>query len=133
MKQFLKIYLPSASITFSLTTVCTCVINLVNGFSTQRNSWLLELFGFILMVDALDWILGNINFKSFLSYAVTEMLIAYIGLLLFGYFAKWFSFFDTSFIYATIIFCIVFPVIHLYFYHLSRMNADEINKMLEIK
>lgn len=131
MKRIIKTYIPSACITFTLTVLCTCTSNLLQGCTAMYNQWFMQIFAFIVVIDVLDFGLGYINFKTYTSYIITEMIIAYVIMLLFGYFGYWFSFTLKSLLLISIIFLVVYACVHSYFYKMSRMQVDEINAMLK--
>lgn len=130
MKQIFKIYIPSACITFTLTALLTCISNLLQGNVGIYNAWFLQMFAFIVVIDILDFALGNINFKSYFMYFITELVISYSAMLGFGYLGNWFSFTLYNLIIISILFLIVYGCVHFYFYKMSHMQADEINSLL---
>ena len=130
MKLILKTYIPSACITFTLTALFTCTSNLLQGNIGIYNHWFLQMFAFIVIIDVLDFILGYVNFNSYSAYFITEFILTYIAMLLFGYFCNWFSFTVQSLLVISIIFLVVFSCVHSYFYKMSRIQADEINSLL---
>ena len=130
MKQIFKIYIPSACITFTLTAVLTCISNLLQGNAGIYNAWFLQMFAFIVVIDVLDFVLGYINFKSYLAYFATEFVLAYIAMLGFGHLGHWFSFTLQNLVLISIIFIIVYGSVHFYFYKMSHMQAEEINNLL---
>lgn len=130
MKRILKAYIPSTCITFTLTALFTCTSNLLQGYTAMYNFWFLQMFAFIVVIDVLDFALGYVNFNSYSAYFITEFILTYIAMLLFGYFCNWFSFTVQSLLVISIIFLIVFSCVHSYFYKMSRIQADEINSLL---
>lgn len=130
MKRILKTYIPSACITFTLTALFTCTSNLLQGYTAMHNLWFLQMFAFITIIDLLDFALGYVDFHSYSVYFVTKLALTYIAMLLFGYFCNWFSFTVQSLLVISIIFFIVFSCVHSYFYKMSRIQADEINSLL---
>lgn len=130
MKRILKAYIPSACITFSLTILITCLINLLQGNIGIYYSWVLQVFAFIVIVDVIDYALGNVDFYSYSTYFITELILTYIAMLLFGYFCNWFSFTIHSLTVISLIFLIVYSCVHSYFYKMSRIQAEEINNLL---
>ncbi len=130
MKRILKTYIPSACITFTLTSLFTCTSNLLQGYMGIYNHWFLEMLAFIIIIEILDFALGYVDFNSYSVYFVTELALTYIAMLLFGYFCNWFSFTVQSLLLISIIFLVVFSCVHSYFYKMSRIQADEINSLL---
>ena len=130
MKRILKTYIPSACITFTLTALFTCTSNLLQGYMGIYNHWFLEMLAFIIIIEILDFALGYVDFNSYSVYFVTELVLTYIAMLLFGYICNWFSFTVQSLLLISIIFLVVFSCVHSYFYKMSRIQADEINSLL---
>lgn len=130
MKQILKTYIPSTCITFTLTALFSCISNLLQGYSAMYNQYFLQMFAFIVVIDILDITLGYMNFKSYVAYFITEFILSYLAMLLFAYFCNWFSFTVRSMLLISIIFLAVFACVHTYFYKMSRIQAEEINRLL---
>ena len=130
MKQILKTYIPSTCITFTLTALFTCISNLLQGYTTIYNQYFLQMFAFIVVIDILDFALGYMNFNSYAAYFITEFILSYLAMLLFGYFCNWFSFTVRNMLLISIIFLAVFSCVHAYFYKMSRIQAEEINRLL---
>ncbi len=130
MKQLIKIYLPSACITFTLSMLGTTILNLINGYSYQSNGWILVLFGFIVVIDLIDLCLSYINFNSYKAYFVVELILTYTLLLAAGYFGHWFSFTANSIISVSVVLLMVYCCVHGYFYKRARMEAEAINILI---
>ncbi len=133
MKQILKIYIPSACITFTMTVIFTCILNLFQGYTAMNNTWFLQLLGFILVIDVIDFAFGYVNFKSYRVYFITELILTYAVMLLFGYFGYWFVFTAQKILTVTVLFLVIYSCIQSYFRRMSHMQADEINKLLADK
>ena len=130
MNRFLKTYIPSAAITFTATILLVSLLNLISGYEYQSNVWLWELFTFIVLIDAVDFLLAKINFKSYTAYYLTELIITYVIMLVVGYAGNWFAFTAFELLRTTAIYLSVFSLVHLYFYRRAKGNAEEINKYL---
>lgn len=133
MKKIWKVYLPSSALTFTAVVLCTSAQNLLVGYEALSNRWILQLFGYILVVEVMDALLGKIEFGSYRGYFLTEAVISYGWMLAFGYFGNWFSFTGRMLVYITILFFLIFGGIHVYFYRRTKNDADEINRMLQEK
>lgn len=131
MKRIIKTYIPSACITFTLTALFTCTSNLLHGNISMYNPWFLQVFAFILIIEALDFALGHVDFYSYPTYFITELILSYLALLLFGYFFSWFSFTIQSLLIISLIFLVVYTCVHLYFFKMAHIQANEINSLLE--
>lgn len=132
-KRFLEIYLPSITLTFTAVILCTSVLNLIQGYEGLSYRWILQLCGYILVVEAVDVVLGKIEFRSYLGYFLTEAVISYGCMLAFGYFGNWFSFTAGTLFTITVMFFLIFGAVHTYFFQRAKSNADEINQMLQEK
>lgn len=133
MKQIIKVYLPSACITFTLSMLSTTILNLIKGYPYQSNSWILALFGFIVIIDLIDLGLSYINFNSYKTYFVLELILTYSLLLAAGYLGHWFSFTLVSLISVSIIYLLVYCCVHGYFYKMRSYEAEEINQLIANK
>lgn len=133
MEKIWKVYLPSLALTFTAVVLCTSVLNLLEGYEALSNWWILQLFGYILVVEMLDALLGRIEFRSYRGYFLTEAVISYGWMLAFGYFGNWFSFTGGMLLYITVLFFLIFGGVHIYFCRRAKNDADEINRMLKQK
>ena len=130
MKQIIKIYLPSACITFTLSMLGTTILNLINGYSYQNNGWILVLFGFIAVIELIDYGLSYVDFRSYKAYFIVELILTYALMLAAGYFGHWFSFTLVSLTSVSIIYLLVYCCVHAYFYKMRSYEAEEINELL---
>lgn len=130
MKRILKTYIPSACITFTLTVLFNGISNMLQGHIATYYYWVLQMFAFIIVIDVIDFAFGYINFKTYCSYFVTEMIVTYGAMLLFGYFCHWFSFTIRNLLLMSIIFFAVYACVHSYFYKMAHIQADEINRLI---
>lgn len=130
MKRLIKTYFPSACITFTLSMLGTSILNLINGFPYQSNGWILVLFGFIVVIDLIDYGLSFIDFHSYKAYFVVELIATYLLMLFAGYFGHWFSFTIGNVISISVMYLIVYCCVHGYFYKMRQYEADEINQLL---
>lgn len=131
--RILGTYLPSLALTFTAVILCMSVLNLTRGYETLSYRWILQLCGYILVVEAVDAVLGRIEFKSYMGYFLAEAVISYGGMLAFGWLGNWFSFTAGSLFTVTVMFFLIFGAVHLYFIRRAKSNADEINRMLREK
>ncbi len=133
MKKLIKNYFTSACITFTLSMLGTTILNLINGYSYQSNGWILVLFGFIVLIDLIDYGLSYIDFSSYKAYFIVELILTYALMLAAGYFGHWFSFTLVSLISVSIIYLLVYCCVHRYFYKMRSYEADEINQLIADK
>lgn len=132
MERIRNTYLPSAAIGFTLTILSVSVLNLMEGNECQSNWWILEVFGYIIVLQLLDTLLDRIDFRSYFAYFVTEAVLGY-GLLVvvFGYVGNWFSFTPIKIVQVTVLYILILAYIHFYFYRRAQRNAEEINELLK--
>lgn len=131
MEKISKIYFPSLGITFTGAILFCCFYNLLTGNSFLSIYFLLQLFGFFILAELLDMILGKVSFKSYLGYFLTEAVLIYVLLLVIGYFGYWYSFTFQSLGSITLYYILAIAFIHYHFYRVSKLNADEINRLLK--
>lgn len=130
MERILKTYMPSAALTFTLTLLVTCIWNLCSGYEFLSSWWILQVLGFIVIVEIMDYLLGMINFQRYWTYFLAETLLAYGVMLIFAYFGGWFSFTPGRIFEVTVIFFIICFCIHGYFRKRAERNVEEINCIL---
>lgn len=129
MKKIQKIYLPGTAMAFMLTILLTAVIDLLNG-TYNYDSYVFELFGFLAAVEAIDYLISFINFKKYIHYFVSELVIIYVFMLGAGYIFHWYDF-SSSMVTVTVIFLLIYSFIHWHFYKLFKQEAAYINELIE--
>lgn len=132
MKEFRRLYLPGISIVFMYVAVFATIINILNGRDTGGHSvWLLQLLGYLIVVQIVNYLLNKVNFKSYFSYYIVENIIFYVMFIAVAYYFNWFSFNISNIIVNTIAFIVICGLTHYHFYKLDKEEADSINKELE--
>lgn len=131
MNRITKTYLPSFGITFTIMMLYTCGVKLLEGTGTISTGYILELFGFVLAAELAEAVLGRINFTDRKVYIVTENVLIYGILLLFAYFGKWIPFRTGAVLQLTLVFLLVMAFLRFHFTRVSKINAEQINRMLE--
>lgn len=129
MKNLFSVRIPSICICFTLITLANALLNLFYG-NTSLSLFSLELFGWIVICQVIDWLLGHIDFKSWLAYCLTESTILYLGTLAVSLLFHWFAPNIRNFISFTLIFLVVDSFIFWYFKRRQELLAKEINGML---
>ena len=131
MNHIKKVRIPSTRIVFTLTILCSCIWNIARGIYLNGFAFfVLEFFAFLVVMQTISAFIGKINFKKYIHYFLTEMLIYYGALLLFAYFGQWFSFEAGNLLLTTVIFWAIGVYVHHYFCSIQRAEAEEINKLL---
>lgn len=91
----------------------------------------LQISAFIVLVDVIAYLLGNMNFKTCQTYYLTGLAITYMIMLGVGYWDSWYAFTALALFKTTVIYLMVFSLVHGYFYRMAKGNADEINHYLK--
>ena len=130
MEHILKL-LPAMGFNFFVIIVSTSIYNLICGYESISNWWILQVAVFVFAIWELNVLLEKINFKTYRSFFLTQLSIVYVLLLVVGYLWKWFSFTPGAIFQITVMCILITAVIHFYFYQMSKSNADEINDMLQ--
>lgn len=131
MKKIHKIYIPSIAITFTLTVLYSCIWNLISGSSMSDYFYfLLEFLVYLVGTVIIDAILNRIDFKNNFSYFFTELIVLYLFMLLFAYCGNWFTFTFSTLFPLTLFFVATVGYIYYYFYKSWKIEADEINQLL---
>ena len=131
MEKIIRTLLPSLGISFTGAVLFCCIYNLFIGNSYLDICFLLSLFGYFILIQILDVILGKVPFKTYLGYFLWEAILIYVLLLVIGYFANWYSFTFQSLCPITIYCFTATTLVHYYFYRAAKLEADEINQLLK--
>lgn len=132
MKNFLTVRIPSVCICFTLLLLANAVLNLLNGADNEGYDFtVLILFLILLLCQAVDITLDHVEFRSWRQYCITESLILYVMTLAISRIFFWPSFSARQLLIFTAIFLLIVTAVFSYFRKLQRMQADEINDLIE--
>lgn len=132
MKNFLTVRVPSVCICFTLLLLANAVLNLLGGIGTEGYDFtVLVLFLIILLCQAVDIALDHVEFRTWRQYCITESLILYVVTLTMSRIFFWPSFSARQLIIFTTIFLLIVTAVFSYFRKLQRMQADEINALID--
>lgn len=134
MKRIQKTYLPGTAIAFMLTILLSALLNIFTGSGKENYGYyvyVFQLFGFLVAIEGIDYLLSFINFKSYIQYFLTELIILYAFLLGIGFLFGWIEWNPMSVILSTLLFLIIYSFIHWHFYRLYTLEADYINELIE--
>ena len=132
MKNFLTVRVPSVCICFTLLLLANAVLNLLSGIDTEGYDFtVLVLFLIILLCQAVDIALDHVEFRTWRQYCITESLILYVVTLTMSRIFFWPSFSARQLIIFTAIFLFIVTAVFSYFRKLQRMQADEINALID--
>ena len=130
MKEKLMSRLPHIYAYYSIIIFVSSIYNLLIGNTQMNISYLVELFGFLVVFFFVEPILENINFKAFWSCAVAETGLAYILFLIFAYLFKWIHFTAKEFIPASILFILIAAIGIYYINCQHRLQTRELNELI---
>lgn len=132
MKNFLTVRVPSVCICFTLLLLANAVLNLLSSIGTEGYDFtVLVLFLIILLCQAVDIALDHVEFRTWRQYCITESLILYVVTLTMSRIFFWPSFSARQLIIFTAIFLLIVTAVFSYFRKLQRMQADEINALID--
>lgn len=130
MRQFLGIYTSRAALIFSLAVIFTVLINLLRGNTQGNYVFLLELLGFVVVLEIIDYFISKLRFPSRFIYIASEFTIMYVSFLIFSYWGHWFSFHVEHLIFFTFVFLALFSLVHFYYHITLNHEAAAINRKL---
>lgn len=130
MKKALCKHISRISLIFSAAVIAATLSNLLNGHLNKHYYYLLELFGFVIAIEAVYSLLAKIPFKSKLIYSIVNFSIMYLIFMIFSYFGSWLSFTISGFMLSTGIFLVIYGIISYYYSYTLKKDAIEINEKL---
>lgn len=129
MKHLLWNRIPSVCICFTLIILSSVLVNVVYGVETSV--FPIVVFGWIVICQAIDWLISFLNFKSWWTYCLTESLILYTASFAVGTALHWFALEPAGILTFTAIFMVVDVLLFWYFRYRQKLMADEINMYLQ--
>lgn len=102
------------------------LIKYLNGYGL----WLLQLLGYLIMIQFVDDILSKIDFKTSIRYYFVDFIISYVIFMIMSYCFNWFGFRIANIILMTIIFTCIYIYMCYHFYKLRNQEAEKINEIL---
>lgn len=133
MKEKIMSRLPIIYVYYTLIVFICCTYNLLMGYTSMNTGWFVELLVFLVVFNIFDYLLGNVNFKSFWTCAVAETAMAYVLFLVFAYFFKWVAFTPEQLLRATILFIIIAICGITYMNYRHKLRSKELNELLQKK
>lgn len=131
MNTILKKYVPGLSMAFFMIIFSSCLFKIFTGDTLDGFAfYIIEVTVYLIVTAVIDEIIGQIDFKSYLSNFIGETVVLYPVTLVFAWFGHWFGFRVMNLILFTCLFLLVMALIHIYFYHMSSQDAEEINRFL---
>ena len=130
--KFFKRVLPTISMAFMITILLAGIINwVVEKKLNNFIAFIFQVFVYLIIAYMMANLIGRIDFKSYVSYFIAESLLIYPVTMAFGIGFRWFGLNVTNLIFCSFIYLCVMIELHLYIYHLEKINVDEINSLIE--
>lgn len=133
MSKFVKKYLPTISIVFTLIILVATIYNVINGETKDGYCYfILEVVGYLISSIAVDYFVSLINFKKYLNHFLVELILLYPVTIGFAILGNWFPIDLITLLSFSFFYIIMMTVLHYYFYSISKKQADEINRILHM-
>lgn len=129
----LNTYIARGTLTFTAAVVLIAGLNLASGRTTIEYSFLLEIMGFLVCLEILDFAFSKADFRSRVLYLAGEFAAMYLCYLTFAWFGHWFGFSPDKFALGTAAFVVLFAAVHLYYHFELQWESREINSRLKKK
>lgn len=134
MNKFLRTYLPAFSMAFTFIILYATISNIIAGYSKDRFCFfILQVFVYLMVSVIVDWLLSFIDFSKYIYHFIAEMIILYPITIGVAFIGKWFAFNAINITWYSCVYILIMIAIHCYFYHISKRQADEINKFLKLR
>lgn len=127
----LKSYIAATAIAYTIIVIISCLWNLIaNGPESSIGClYFVEIFGYIILVELIDWILSLVISKVWL-YLVIDYAVAYGLFMGAGLALHWFGPSVKNISVITLLFICVAEFLYRYFLNKQKGDADSINKKL---
>ncbi|BBF41779.1 hypothetical protein lbkm_0459 [Lachnospiraceae bacterium KM106-2] len=131
MRKWVEVYIPALCMGFTFIICGICLSELFAGNESREFAlWILEFLGFLALTMIVDMLISNIDFKTYTGHLLAEMAACYPLLLLACYLGHWIGFRFYPILLVSLIYVICMGLIHLYYYEMSKRQAEELNEML---
>lgn len=132
MSTILKKYIPGMSMAFFLIIFISSCIKLITkepleGFAV----YVVEMAGYLVIAAIVDAFVSLIDFKSYITSFLCETVLLYPITLLFAWMGHWFGIRCSNILLFTALFIFIMVAIHIYFYYITKQEADYINELIE--
>ncbi|BCJ95807.1 hypothetical protein acsn021_33760 [Anaerocolumna cellulosilytica] len=134
MRKVWKSYLPGICIGFTFSVLFSAIYNIVTHNSNEGYFLsILQLFGFLIVINGMDYLLSYIDFRSYKTYFITELILGYALFMATAFVFHWFSFHYKNLIIMTTAYVAIYTFIHSYFNMLEKERAAYINRLISNK
>lgn len=131
MKRFLRTYLPSSAIAFTIVILFNAIYNLILGNNYALSGvFVLELTGLIIFVQLVSVVYDHIPFQSERAYKTTFFAAEYAIVIIASFVLNWTVLTISSFLYTSLLCVFIAFLIDRYFSAVHRHEADEINILI---
>ena len=131
MNKLWKVYLPALTAAFAVIVLYAAADNLVRGDTKDGFLYfVLEAAGYLAVAGVVDFLVGKINFKRYISHCLAEAAVLYpvtIGTAIWG---NWFALTPINIAWYSCLYAAVMAAMHYCFYRISKKQANEINELL---
>lgn len=129
MKRFLFARIPSICICFTGILMGSLVVNLLSGWPVSPFPF--QVLGWVLACQGIDWLLSDLNFKSWLHYCLVEFAILYTISLPVALVFRWTTGSIPSIVAYSLVFLAVYGLLCWYFRRRQQLLAQELNQLLQ--
>lgn len=131
MKRFLRTYLPSSAIAFTIVILFNAIYNLILGNNYALSGvFVLELTGLIIFIQLVSVVYDHIPFQSERAYKTTFFAAEYAIVIIASFVLNWTVLTISSFLYTSLLCVFIAFLIDRYFSAVHRHEADEINHLI---
>ena len=131
MKRFLRTYLPSSAIAFTIVILFNAIYNLILGNNYALSGvFVLELTGLIIFIQLVSVVYDHIPFQSERAYKTTFFAAEYAIVIIASFVLNWTVLTISSFLYTSLLCVFIAVLIDRYFSAVHRHEADEINRLI---
>jgi len=134
MRKVWRAYLPGICIGFTFSVLFSAIFNIVihNG-NEGYFLFILQLFGFLVVINGMDYVLSFIDFKSYKTYFIVELILGYALFMAVSFVFHWFTFHLKNLMVMTAAYMAIYTFIHNYFNMLQKEKAEDINRLISKK
>lgn len=135
MKNTIYRYISSTCVVFTFVMLFTSLFNCFQADSGSENKMFWQMILLFLLVvcvvQCINFFISRWDFKSNMMYHIVNFTATFISSFLIFYLANIMSFSIHSLVTYTIIYTFIYVLLHYYFTQKNKLQADEINKMLQ--
>lgn len=131
MQRFLRSYLPSSAIAFTVVILFNVLYNLLLGREGSISSlFILQLIGLIAVIQLLSLAFDHIHFRSQAAWDIAFYAAEYAVILAASILVNWIKFTFADFLCTTLVSAFIALAVNRYFHAVYQHEADEINRLL---